>query len=104
MSNRNIEKTTDGYVYRSPNEHIAYKQIGNEIHVGKSYIIRNLGNVIEILTNGLFNKEYLRFRIIKSVAGIHVFNRRCQVLEIIKTSQELTVSKNARNRCSYVLK
>lgn len=78
-----------------------YKQKDNEICIGKRYIIRNQGDVIEVWSRGLFNSEYLEYRIVKSDNRIYVYDRYYRGLEIVKTQNEINAISNNRNSVRY---
>jgi hypothetical protein len=78
-----------------------YRQIDNEIFIGKRCILRNQGDIIEILVKGLLNSEYLKYRIIKSDNRIYVYDKNYRGLEIILTENEINVMKNTKKLNRY---
>lgn len=96
-----IHKNKDGYFYRTLFGKKEYKQIDNEIFIGKRYILKNQGDIIEIFAKGLLNTEFLKYRIIKSDNRIYVYDRNYRGLEIIRTEKEINVMENTRNLNSY---
>ena len=96
-----IHKNKEGYFYKTWLWKKEYKQIESDIHIGKKYIIRNLGDRIEILTKGMLNKERLAYRIIKSDDRIYIFDSFYRGLEIVQTKNEIKVKENTRNLGSY---
>ena len=99
-----IFKNAEGYYYRTLFGKEAYKQIHNEIFIGKRYIIRNLGDRIDILCRGLLYNEILKYRMIKTGNRIYVYDQYYTGLEIIKTGNEMEVWENKNKLCSYTLK
>ena len=104
LASTKVQKSKEGYYYKTLLGKRKYKQINHEVCIGKSYIIRNNGDMIEIIAKGLFNNEYLKYRIIKSANKIYVYDRNYRGLEITKNENEIYVKRNKRNISLYSLK
>ena len=101
LVNKIIHKNNEGYFYKTLVGKKEYTQIGNEIFIGKKYILRNQGDIIEIFAKSLLDSEYVKYRIIKSDYRIYVYDRNYRGLEIILTEKEINVMENTRNMNSY---
>ncbi len=101
LINTTIHKNNEGYFYNTLLGKKEYRQIDNEIFIGKKYILRNQGDIIEILVKGLLNSEYLKYKIVKSDNRIYVYDRNYRGLEIILTENEINVMENTRNLNRY---
>ena len=104
FANTTIHKSKDGYYYNQLFGEKDYKQINNEVCIGKRYVIRNNGDMIEIMAKGLSNQEYPVYQIIESAHKIYVYNRYHRGLEITRQGDEISVKRNQRNIGFYYLK
>ncbi|MFW5760377.1 MAG: hypothetical protein ACOCXH_05305 [Cyclobacteriaceae bacterium] len=104
LLNTTIYKNKNGYFHKTLFGKKEYRLTDNEILIGKRYILRNHGDTIEILAKGLFNNEYLKYRIIKSDNKKYVYDRNYRGLEIHVTKNEIDVIKNRRNINRYSTK
>jgi hypothetical protein len=102
--NTTVHKDKNGFFYKNLFGRKEYRLKDNEISIGKRYIIKNYGDIIEILTQGLFNNEYLQYRIIKSDNRIYVYDKNYRGLEIIIAEDEIDVIENTRNINRYSIK
>lgn len=101
LINTIIYKNKTGYFYKTFLGKKEYKQMDNDIYIGNRYILRNQGDMIEIFGRGLLNKEYLKYRIIKSDNKIYVYDNNYRGLEIVKTENGINVIENTRSMDSY---
>lgn len=97
-----LQPNNQGYFYKTFLSRREYYQLDNEIHIGNRYIIRNHGDMIEILSIGLFNTEFLQYRIIKSANQLYVYDRNYRGLEITVTEKQISVNRNSRKLSVYM--
>ena len=96
-----IHKSESGYFLKSWFSKREYKQIGNEIHIGNRYIVRNRGDMIEILYRGFWGNEKLWYRIIHSHNKIFVFTDSYNGLEIGLNRNNINVMRNSVDIGTY---
>lgn len=105
LSKTTVHKYDDGYYYKTLFGRKEYRQVGKDILIGNKYIFRNKGDVIEILVaNGLSNREYLIYSIIKLDNRIYLYDKNYRGLEIILTEKHINVFANNTNIDNYSIK
>ncbi len=71
-----------------------FKQTGDTVFIGNKYIIKNLGNAIEIWRNRKLGRNYFIYKIIKSENELFIFNNNFKGFGISKLENKLVVQKN----------